>query len=83
MKGSKCNFFKRFKSIIGAVLVRIGSLTLIGFSIQYLICIHSSDQYADLYLLLIINAIAIIIEGLYVCIKRDGADFKWYKILKK
>jgi hypothetical protein len=77
MEETKPSLCLKFKNITAAILVRFVLLAQIGFSIQYVVCILSSYQYTYIYLLLIINAIVIIIDGVYVCVKRNGMDYKW------
>ena len=57
-----------------AVIVRLILLVECGLSIAFTVYFIKSYYY----LILLINVIVIIIDGLHVCIKYHGRDHKWY-----
>jgi len=66
-----------FKSIINtaiSVIIRVIYIGQIVFCI-YSLCIISTDLN---YIYMVFGILFIMIDGLFVCVKRKGIDYKWY-----
>jgi hypothetical protein len=61
------------KLLISRVLLLIVCGLMIGFNI----CLRDNNFY---FLFFLIPVLIIIAETLYICIKREGRDFKWFSL---
>lgn len=63
--------------IIKLVFVRAILVTICGLLTSFYICITNLKY---IYLLFILPIIVIVIETIYICVRRHGRDFNWYLI---
>ena len=56
-----------------AIIVRFILFAECAISISITICIMGSNEY----FILILHLIAILIDGIYVCLKFNGREYKW------
>ena len=60
-------------NIILAIIVRFILITECAVSIGISMCIMDSNHYS----ILIVHLIVIIMDGIYVCLKCNGREYKW------
>ena len=61
-----------------ALIVRFILFAECAISISITICIMGSNEY----FILLFHLIVIIIDGIYVCFKFNGREYKWFSISK-
>lgn len=63
----------RLRVYIDSVFIRFLLMSVSGFSVYYLACIFQSNAFLSLYCVYLV----ILIDGVYVVIKRNGHDYYW------